>query len=406
MLTDRQIQAALKSDKPEVVLNDRAGGKGTGSLKLVVRGGSALWFGTWYDQGKLRKKQLGRYPDLGLREARDAHAEQVRAVLAEGKNPKAIATATDKPTVEKMFKGYLASLKTAGKTSHYEAEHYLVKGTHNAADALGLNRNASDVDPSEVSAYLAKAYKRGARVVADRTRSYLSAAFNWAIKANHDYTAENRQDWGIKFNPVEMVRKDSHASKPRERNLSADEIKAFWHGMNAGGFSLETRACLQLVILCGQRVQETLRLEGSEIDFKEKTWNMPAHKTKGRKYPHTIPLPELAIHVLQELVAVHGAGALFPARADAKAELLPFASVGKAVKRWCKANDFPEFSPRDLRRTWKSRTADAGVDRFMRDLIQQHAKGDTGSRFYDKADYLPQMREAMKKWNEWLVKTL
>jgi hypothetical protein len=60
------------------------------------------------------------------------------------------------------------------------------------------------------------------------------------------------------------------------------------------------------------------------------------------------------------------------------------------------------FQPRDLRRTWKSRAHDAGVDRFTRDLIQQHAKGDTGSKNYDRADYLPQMRAAMTKWNDWL----
>lgn len=62
----------------------------------------------------------------------------------------------------------------------------------------------------------------------------------------------------------------------------------------------------------------------------------------------------------------------------------------------------PAFTSRDLRRTWKSRAHDAGVDRFTRDLIQQHAKSDTGSKNYDRADYVPQMREAMAKWSAWL----
>jgi len=64
------------------------------------------------------------------------------------------------------------------------------------------------------------------------------------------------------------------------------------------------------------------------------------------------------------------------------------------------------FQTRDLRRTWKSRAADAGVDRFTRDLIQQHAMGDTGSRHYDRADYLGQMAEAMTKWGAWLASAL
>ena len=49
---------------------------------------------------------------------------------------------------------------------------------------------------------------------------------------------------------------------------------------------------------------------------------------------------------------------------------------------------------------------DAGIDRFTRDLIQQHAKNDTGSKNYDRADYLPQMQEAMGKWSAWLTAVL
>jgi hypothetical protein len=48
----------------------------------------------------------------------------------------------------------------------------------------------------------------------------------------------------------------------------------------------------------------------------------------------------------------------------------------------------------------------AGVDRFTRDLIQQHARGDTGGKHYDHADYLPQMREAMKKWEKWFERNV
>lgn len=44
----------------------------------------------------------------------------------------------------------------------------------------------------------------------------------------------------------------------------------------------------------------------------------------------------------------------------------------------------------------------AGIDRFIRDVIQQHTNQDTGSKSYDRADYLPQMREAMYKWEKWL----
>ena len=40
------------------------------------------------------------------------------------------------------------------------------------------------------------------------------------------------------------------------------------------------------------------------------------------------------------------------------------------------------------------------------ELIQQHAQTDTGSKHYDRYDYLPQMRAAMEKWEEWLRNAL
>lgn len=79
-------------------------------------------------------------------------------------------------------------------------------------------------------------------------------------------------------------------------------------------------------------------------------------------------------------------------------------TLNRAIRRWtdCDDVDVGRFQTRDLRRTWKTRTADAGIDRFTRDLIQQHAQGDTGSRHYDRADYLPLMRAAMERWGHWL----
>jgi integrase len=81
-------------------------------------------------------------------------------------------------------------------------------------------------------------------------------------------------------------------------------------------------------------------------------------------------------------------------------------ALTKAVERYLKRTKAPRWQLRDLRRTWKSLAAAAGVDRFTRDLIQQHAMNDTGSRHYDRADYLPQKRAALKLWSDYLEKIL
>jgi len=397
MINDRQINSAMKACTSETILRDGAAGRGTGTLMLVIRrtssGVSASWFGQWKMDGQRYKKALGRYPDMSLRDARDSYATQVRAVLATGKSPKVVVSVTERPTVQRLFDAYCDRMVADGKSSAAQVRHSL----NQVAEFLGPNRPAGDVDASDVAAFLARVYARGAAVYADRFRSYMSAAFNYGMKAAHDYRSDRRQDWGIKMNPVTAVPKDTGAAKARDRALSAAEIAQLWHATSGPGFALETAAAIRLLICCGQRVRETLRMDASEIDLASATWTMPAEKTKGGRLPHVVPLPDLALPTLRLLLQVRPTGLLMP---------ISDMGICKALARWRDTVGAEYFQPRDLRRTWKSRTHDAGVDRYTRDLIQQHAMGDTGSRHYDRADYMAQKRDAMAKWNAWLENCL
>lgn len=396
MLSDRQIQAAIRRCETETTLND-GGSHGTGSLVLVIRKlkdqTAAQWVGRWWVDGKQRKKSLGRYPDMGAGQAREAFREQVSAVLASGKSPRVVVAVTERPTVQRLFDAYVDRMVADGKSSAAQVRHSL----NQVAEFLGPNRPAGDVDASDVAAFLAGVYGRGAAVYADRFRSYMSAAFNYGMKAAHDYRSDRRQDWGIKTNPVTAVPKDTGAAKARDRALSAAEIAQLWHATSGAGFALETAAAIRLLICCGQRVRETLRMDASEIDLASATWTMPAEKTKGGRLPHVVPLPDLALPTLRLLLQVRPTGLLMP---------ISDMGICKALARWRPTVGAEYFQPRDLRRTWKSRTHDAGVDRYTRDLIQQHAMGDTGSRHYDRADYMAQKRDAMAKWNAWLENCL
>lgn len=395
MLTKSAITTAIRACAGEKVLSEPAGAKGAGSLLLVLRRGAdgavaSTWFAKWKRDGKVTKRRLGAWPDMAPDQAREAFkAAAAHQAQADAPPPPA------RPTVEALFRARVDAMRAEGRASWAEVERALLTGADNAADALGRDKPAGDVTAADVAAYLGAAYARGARVTAARSRAYLSAAFNWGLRAAHDYTAgEARQDWGVTVNPAGQVRRDDGASTARDRNLSAEEIRAVWRAApdRAGDV-------LRLVIATGQRVLEVLRVDGADVDLAAGLWRMPAHKTKGRKRPHLVPLPRQAAVILAALKARHGDGPLFPARGGAEGELMGLASVSRCAARLaCCA----PFQPRDLRRTWKSRAHDAGVDRFTRDLIQQHAQSDTGTKHYDRADYLPQMREAMAKWEAWL----
>lgn len=402
MLTERQIQASMRAVTSETVLNDGAAGRGSGSLRLRIRAGAkgpnATWQAVWWNAGKQTSKALGRYPDLSLADARRKYETEVRDVLTAGRDPNAVVAMAESPTIEKLFQAYIQYLRDKETATTHTSEHLLLTGKYNAADLLGRNTIASTIEPADIANVLAKGVKRGARRTTDMQRTAMMAAFNWAMKSTHDYTQENRMDWGLKYNPVAAVPRDQAANRTLDRNLSAEEMKHVWD--NAPEQSGDV---MRLVMCTGQRVIEVMRISGADVDLKARLWTMPARKTKGRKHTHMVPLTTQAVDILTTLIDLYGDGYLFPSRAGAKGDIIGIPSVSRGASRMA---DIKPFTPRDLRRTWKSRAGDAGIDRFTRDLIQQHAQTDTGSKHYDRFDYLPQMRDAMTKWEAWLADAL
>lgn len=406
-MTPSEITRAIKNCTSETIIRDSTGERGSGVLMLVLRrystGVTAMWTAMWQQDGKRRKLQLGRYPDLGLTEARALFNLKVREVLAAKKNPAVQVVVAERPTLKRLCDAYCDRMDADGKTSAKEVRRCLGF----ACDAIGASRLAGEVDASDISAYLGKMYANGTPVAADRVRAYLSAAFNFGMKSAHDYRQELRQEWGIKVNPVQAVPKDTNASQARDRALTASEIARLWHGFTDDRFAMETVAAVRLLLSTGQRVLELLRVEAHEVDLAGKVWRMPAEKTKMGMAPHAVPLTDEAVAVFQSLIAKRKTGFLF---VGLKGDVIEHQVINRALGRWLASlpEDAPmeHFQTRDLRRTWKSRAADAGVDRFTRDLIQQHAMGDTGSRHYDRADYQGQMAEAMKKWGAWLASAL
>lgn len=407
MLTKPQIDAAIKNCDGEKTLNDKSQEYGGGSLRIRIRktkaGVTAEWFAFWKKGAKRGRKQIGRYPAMSLGEARAEFQKVVRPVVKVASAPAAaleVAKDTEPPTVENLFKKYVAHLKAreAGAAGH--VENVLLTGKYNAADQLGRDKLAGDVTPAEIRVPLVAAAKRKALRTADIQRTYMSSAFGWGMKATNDYTQEVTYDWGIQVNPVAAVPKDPRANKARARNLSPEEMATVWANMTDEG----SGDCARLVMLCGQRVQETIKVDGREVDTQRAVWTIPAEKTKGRKHQHVIPLPPQAVEIFKRLKRWHGDGPLFPARTGSKAQRMGFLAVSHHI---ASLTCCEPFQARDLRRTWKSRMGDGAlVDRFTRDLLQQHARKDAGGIHYDHTDYLPQMRAAMTKWGKWFEKNV
>lgn len=420
MLTEAAIKSAIRragETGREITIKDDAP-RGMGRLALRARPlpkregeekprVSSLWFAIYFRGGKARLAKIGTYPDLPLAEARAKFRDEYAPAIQAGGEPKSpFVRAVRKKsksgvTVRELFTRYVERLKAAGKSSAHAVERMLLLRPDSAANRLGPDRLAADVEAADIAAILAEIYERGYRAMALNMRAYIGAAYNFGRKAGNDYRHRGQvQSFGIKSNPVEEIPVDVEARKRGDRVLTEDELRAYWRWLEGQKPKTLFAYAEMLHIILGQRGRELLRIEESGFLRNEAIYEWGADKTKNHR-PHAVPLPRMALDLLGEL-RPNEHGLYFPNRRDPKRR----ASDGvleKLCARYIRETGARHFSPRDLRRTWKTLTGKAGLSKDIRDRLQNHARSDVSSKHYDRYDYMKEKRAAMEQWAAYLA---
>ena len=401
-ITDGEIRSAIKrveqSAKQETLVD--GDGHGTGRLILILKPMptrvTADWMVQQWRDKKRVKKKIGAYPAMSLAKAREIFECDFAKIIQKGRSIK-IAMDTRSGTVADLFAGYVAALKAAGKPSWKEAE----KGLNKIANTLGRHRLAREIEPEEIVEVIRPIYERGARAMADHVRAYVRAAYSWGMKSEHDYRTKSPRRFHIPFNPASAI-----PTEPKVRGtrwLNEDEFARLYWWLDCPDVPVHPSypRAIQLIMLTGQRVEEIARLHGDQWDAAEKIidWS----KTKNDQ-PHAVPVPALAIELI-ESITPNEYGWYFPSAND-PSRPVGHGSLYSFVWRQRDRGVIPYATNRDLRRTFKTLTGKAGISKEMRDRLQNHALQDVSSKSYDRWNYMPQKRAAMKKWNAYLRKVL
>lgn len=395
--------------------------KGTKSFFLAYRSPTQL---DKQGQPKRRFMDLGTFPDTSLVRARDK-CRKARAQLDEGLDPqderekeearrKAEEAEAERlrqleesrGTVKLLFESYVEHLKAAGKPSWKEAKRALEK---DALPHLGEDTKAGKITRDNIKLVISKPIQNGAVTYSNRLLSYIKAAFSYGIRHDDDpkYIKRGKLFY-IESHPAAGIRPQSGAEKVGDRNLSTEEVCRLWNGLCGYGLALPTEIAIKLILATGgQRVIEVLGARWSEFRLDDALWELPPARTKNRR-PHVVPLPPLALKLLKALQPITGTEEfLFPRRVQKDGPVpMPITSLAQAVRRYCEDTGFDFFTPRDLRRTCKSRMGEIGASKDIRDRIHNHALSDVSSKHYDRYDYLPQKRKVLEKWDAWLTRTI
>jgi len=392
------LKRVEQTQKQETLVDGE--GHGTGRLVLTVKPMptrvTADWMAQqWRDQKRLKKK-LGSYPVMSLAQAREVFKRDFAGPIQKGRSIK-IAGDTRPGTVGDLFEAYAKHLKDSEKPSWKEAE----KGLNKIADLLGRHRAARDIEPDEVSDVIRPIFDRGKKSMADHVRSYIRSAYSWGLKSEHDYRSNSPRRFHLIMNPAAGI--PTEPKTVGTRWLDEDEFLRLYRWLEYPDTPVHppyTRA-VRILMLTGQRVEEIARLHVDQWDAREKIidWS----KTKNGK-PHAIPVPDIAAELIESIVP-NEHGWFFPSAMDPTRPV----SHGTLYSFMWRQRDrgvIPVVTNRDLRRTWKTLAGKAGVSKEIRDRIQNHTLQDVSSKSYDRWNYMPEKRAAMKKWNAFATKML
>lgn len=217
----------------------------------------------------------------------------------------------------------------------------------------------------------------------------------------------------VEINPFAMITGSVPELAPgkRERVLSAEEVKLLWERLGAETISGsdETRKCLKLILVTGQRPGEVAGIHRDEIVGR--WWTIPAARAKNGQ-EHRVYLTDTAL----ELIG-NAEGYIFPSPKGTSGMTV------NALSHSLRNNfDFPvrdekgklvlgadgkhktenrlgvqHFTPHDLRRTVRTFLAEIGVPRDHSEAVLNHKlQGIEG--VYNRYKYQAEIQAALESW--------
>lgn len=391
-----------------------------GLYLFVSKAGLRSWRLKYRFAGKERRLVLGRYPEMGLKEARDRKAD-ARRLLSDGRDPgieaakvkveREIATTN---TFETLARGWYELQKDRWTPVHArDVIRSLEKEVFPWVGSLPI----IEIDEPMVLSVLRKIEQRGAIETAHRVRQRISAVFVHAIAEG----AGSRDPAAI----VTRAMKPMPRVKKRPAFVSLDELQVMLKKTEGDPASPLTKLASRFLALTAQRPGMVRALPWQEIEnidwqswspCPDALWRVPAHRMKLEKelkadgaFEHLVPLSAQAVEVLRAAWSLTGRGPLvFPSNRNAHRPMsentLSYfynrcGYQGRHVPHGWRAS----FST--IMNEWAEREGSPG-DRHVIDLVLAHIpEGVSGSEgAYNRAAFMERRRELLDAWGQKLLK--
>lgn len=391
-LTDTKIRNTKPGDKP-IKLADGQG------LYLDVRpSGAKIWrYRYWITPTKDGIYTIGEYPAVSLADARKER-ELAREQVKQGMNPTQVREAgrlermgENANTFEAVAREWIEQNRAHWSDNYMrQVVTFLEKDVFPKVGAFQIRI----VKAAHILEIIRNVEKRGAQSIAVLIRQWSGQIFRYAV-------ATLRAD----SDPASALA-GALKRKPARHNppLSKDDIPIFIAQLGSYGGYRGTVIALRLMMLTFVRTVELRMAEWPEFDLEAAEWRIPAGRMKMKKKmkvgeSHIVPLSRQAVELLRELHTLSGGQQyLFPNLRSPR-RCMTATTINRALERMGYAG---KFSGHGFRSTASTLLHELGWRSEVIERQLAHAERDKVKAAYNHAEYMPERREMMQAWADWI----
>ncbi len=383
-LSDVAVRNAKPKERPYSLAD------GGGLAIRISPSGNKSWQWRYMYAGKEQTLTIGKYPLIGLSEAR-IKRDEARKLLDEGKHPtreKKIAKLRNQSAGENSFEAVARrwlNIKSSKLNQKY-AKQTLARMEQHIFPRIGA-LPIHDITIPDVVAVIEAIAAHGTIETSKRMKQTMGQVFRYAAQrglCEHNPAADLRDI-------LPATEEKHHACLPIEEIPELIE-------------RLETRQhdytyyAIKLLMLTFVRTGELIGAKWEEIDWQKEEWNIPKERMKMRR-PHLVPLSSQALRLLKKLYEKTGDKEHIFHSPASKSMHISNGTVLMGLRRMGYQNRMTGHGFRTLASTILNEKG------YMPDHIERqlaHADNDPIRAAYNRAEYRLERKKMMQDYADWL----
>ena len=377
-------ELAIKNLKPRAKLYRVADSHGL-CLEVTPAGGK-LWRFRYYHLGKAQMTALGKYPAVGLSQARKLR-DDARAVLETGKHPtlhkkaqKLRRAMEGQNTFEKIALMWMET-KSKGLNEKY-AKQNLERLKQHVFPTIGA-LPITEITIPDVVRVVERIGNKGTIETAKRMKQVIGQVFRYAAQrglCEHNPAADLRDI-------LPSVEEKHYPCLP------VAEVPELLRQIDSRSPDFSKYA-MQLIMLTFVRTGELIGARWDEIDWNREEWHIPKERMK-MKRPHVVPLSRQALDVLNELQKLTGNKEHIFHSPASKSKHISNGTILMALRRMGYAKKMSGHGFRSLASTILNEKG------YSPDVIERqlsHEDDDKIRSAYNRAEYLLERKKMMQDY--------